>query len=98
MAKLPGLEKIDKTGALKNVIKDGKVDKDALMEGIGGLIGGTQPQGAPAPKATAEPDAAPNAKKSKKSKEAKKKKSKKDAQKDAAQDAAKQLFDSFLGN
>jgi AsmA protein len=94
VAKLPGLDKIDKTGALQNVIKDGKVDKDALMEGIGGLIGGTQP----APKATAEPDAAPNAKKSEKSKEAKKKKSKKDAQKDAAQDAAKQLFDSFLGN
>jgi AsmA protein len=99
VAKLPGLEKIDKTGALKNVIKDGKVDKDALMDGIGGLLGGSQPQAAPAPapQATVEPDAAPKAKKTKKSKTAKKK-SKKDLQKDAAEEAAKQLLDSFLGN
>ena len=99
VAKLPGLEKIDKTGALQNVIKDGKVDQDALMEGIGGLLGGTKPQAAPAPNATtADPDAAPAAKKKPKSKTAQKKKSKKDKQKDAAEDAAKQLLDSFLGN
>ncbi len=99
VAKIPGLDKIDKTGALQNVIKDGKVDKDALMEGIGGLLGGTKPQEAPAPQATEESGAAPEPeKKSKKNKSAEKKKSKKDKQKEAAEDAAKQLFDSFLGN
>ncbi len=99
VAKIPGLEKIDKTGALQNAIKDGKVNKDALIEGLGGLLGGAQPKAAPVPQATAEPDAAPKANKTpKESKTAQKKKNKKDKQKDAAGDAAKQLLDSFLGN
>jgi AsmA protein len=34
--KIPGAE------ALSNVIKDGKVDEDALIQGIGGLLGGSQ--------------------------------------------------------
>ena len=99
VAKLPGLEKIDKSGALQNVIKDGKVDQDALIQGIGGLLGGSQ--AAPAPEAAPVPGAeAPSAdtKKPAKKKTAKKKKKKKkvDAE-DVAKDAAKQLLNDFLG-
>ena len=93
VAKLPGLDKIDKTGALQNAVKDGKVNKDALIEGLGGLLGGTQPESAPAPKATAAPNAQPNAAKPKNQKAAK---NKKNNQKLDAEDAAKQLLDNFL--
>jgi AsmA protein len=45
LAKLPGL---DKTGALPNIIQDGKINKDALKEGaldsIGALLNKDQPQ------------------------------------------------------
>jgi AsmA protein len=96
VAKLPGLDKIDKTGALQNAVKGGKVNKDALIEGLGGLLGGTQPESAPAPKATAEPDAQPKAAKPKKQKAAKKKNNKKDNQKLDAEDAARQVLENFL--
>jgi AsmA protein len=96
VAKLPGLDKIDKTGALQNAVKGGKVNKDALIEGLGGLLGGTQPDSAPAPKATAEPDAQPKVAKPKKQKAAKKKNNKKDNQKLDAEDAARQVLENFL--
>ena len=89
--KLPGLDGAG-AGALSNVIKDGKVDKDALIEGVGGLLGGTQaapapaPDPAPATNATAPADAQPKPKKS-----AKKKKKKLDAE-----DVGKQLLENFL--
>ncbi len=72
VSNLPGLD--GDARALSNVIKDGKVDKDALIQGIGGLLGGTQaapspeepvspetqtvPTAQPDPAATAQPDAA----------------------------------------
>ena len=103
-SKLPG---VDKAGAFKGVIKDGKVNKDALMEGIGGLLGGTQtqtqPQGAAAtPQATPQQPQAqqpqtqsqPQAQ-TPQAKKAAKKKKKKD--KNDAQDAAKQLLNNLLG-
>jgi len=93
VTKLPGLEKIDKTGALQNAVKDGKVNKDALIEGLGGLLGGTQPESAPAPKATVEPGAPPKAAKPKNQKAAK---NKKNNQKLDAEDAAKQILENFL--
>ncbi len=104
VSKLPGLDK-DKTGALQNVIKDGKVNKDALIEGIGGLLGGSQ--AAPAPQATVEPeaqpkttqpkDAKPKATQSKntKAKDEKSTQKKKDPKRDAEK-AAKQLLENFL--
>ena len=55
---------------LSNVIKDGRIDQDALIQGIGGLLGGSQaapppqeavPQAAPAPQEALPPDAAPQA-------------------------------------
>jgi hypothetical protein len=57
ITKLPGL---DKAGAFKGVIKDGKVNKDALIEGIGGLLSGSQPA-ATEPAAPAAPAAQPQA-------------------------------------
>jgi AsmA protein len=60
ISKLPGLETIDKTGALKDVIKGGKVNKDALIEGIGGLLTGSQPA-ATQPAASAAPAEQPQA-------------------------------------
>jgi len=97
---LPG---VDKANAFKGVIKDGKVNKDALMEGIGGLLGGTQqqtqtqqPQGAAATPQAApqqpETQSQPQASQTKKAAKKKKKKDKQDAQ-----DAAKQLLNNFLG-
>jgi AsmA protein len=106
--KLPGLENIDKNGALSNVIQDGKVNEDALIEGLGGLLNKNQPadvrpQGAPLPEAQTAPNAAPNAKSQPKSKAkpkgkaAKKgKKGKKNKKKDDLEDAAKQLLNDFL--
>ena len=91
---LPGLD--GKNGALSNVIKDGKVDKDALIQGIGGLLGGTQaaptPAPAPAPAAVA-PNAQPQPVPPKNQQAAKKKKKKKKLD---AEDAAKQILDNFL--
>jgi AsmA protein len=43
VVKLPGMDKLDKTGTLQSVIKDGKVNKDALMQGLGGLLNKNQP-------------------------------------------------------
>ena len=57
VTKLPGL---DKAGAFKDVVKDGKVNKDALIEGIGGLLSGSQPA-ATEPAAPAAPAAQPQA-------------------------------------
>ena len=37
------MDKLDKTGTLQSVIKDGKVNKDALMQGLGGLLNKNQP-------------------------------------------------------
>lgn len=48
VTKLPGLDKIDKTGALSNIIKDGKINKDALIQGLGGLLNKNRPAAAPA--------------------------------------------------
>lgn len=94
---LPGLDKIDKTGALSNAIKDGKVDKDALMEGIGGLLGGTQAAPESGADAAATTDGQPKAKNAKKKRAAKNRKNKKQqTQTLDAEDAAKQILDNFL--
>ena len=89
--KLPGLENIDQSGVLQNVIKDGKVDQDALIQGIGGLLGGTQaaPAPPPPPAQAAPQGAAPAA--------AQPKQKKKVDAEDIAKDAAKQLLNDFLG-
>jgi AsmA protein len=92
---LPGLDGTG-AGALSNVIKDGKVDKDALIGGIGGLLGGTQAAPTPETDAAATPETQPKADKSNKKKSAKKKKNKQQTQKLDAEDAAKQLLDNFL--
>jgi AsmA protein len=52
VVKLPGMDKLDKTGTLPSVIKDGKVNKDALIQGLGGLLKKNQP-------AAVQPEAAP---------------------------------------
>jgi AsmA protein len=52
VVKLPGMDKLDKTGTLPSVIKDGKVNKDALIQGLGGLLNKNQP-------AAVQPEAAP---------------------------------------
>ncbi|MEZ5873591.1 MAG: AsmA family protein [Hyphomicrobiales bacterium] len=106
MSNLPGADKVDQVKAFKDVVKDGKVNQDALMEGIGGLLGGSQATGATTPEATATPDAAPDAtaptdkKKSRKKAANKDKKSKQQAaesQKLDTEDAAKQILENFLG-
>jgi AsmA protein len=67
---LPGVGNVGKTGdALSNVIKDGKVDKDALIEGIGGLLGGAA--AAPESEMSVEPKAQQE-RKAKKNRSAKK--------------------------
>ena len=43
VVKLPGMDKLDKTGTLPRVIQDGKVNKDALIQGLGGLLNKNQP-------------------------------------------------------
>jgi AsmA protein len=83
-------------GALSNVIKDGKVDKDALIGGIGGLLGGTQAAPSPETDAAATPDADPADKKSRNKKSAKKKKNNKQGQKLDAEDVGKQILENFL--
>lgn len=55
LKKLPGLG--GTAGALDGVVKDGKIDKGKLIEGIGGLLGGTQP--APAPNTAPQQNTAP---------------------------------------
>ena len=82
-------------GALSNVIKDGKVDKDALIGGIGGLLGGTQAAPSPGTDAAATPDAEPAGKNSKKNKSAKNKNNKQ-SQKLDAEDVGKQILENFL--
>ena len=52
VVKLPGMAKLDKTGTLQSVIKDGKVNKDALIQGLGGLLNKNQPP-------AVQPEAAP---------------------------------------
>jgi AsmA protein len=52
VVKSPGMDKLDKTGALPNVIQDGKVNKDAFIQGLGGLFNKNQP-------AAVQPEAAP---------------------------------------
>jgi hypothetical protein len=46
------MDKLDKTGTLQSVIKDGKVNKDALIQGLGGLLNKNQPP-------AVQPEAAP---------------------------------------
>lgn len=91
---LPGLDGTG-AGALSNVIKDGKIDKDALIGGIGGLLGGQQAAPTPETDAAATPEAQPKSQKPNQKKPAKKKK-KQQTQKLDAEDAAKQLLDNFL--
>jgi AsmA protein len=43
VVKLPGMDKLDKTGTLPRIIQDGKVNKDALIQGLGGLLNKNQP-------------------------------------------------------
>lgn len=96
---LPGL---DNAGALSNVVKDGKVDKDALMEGIGGLLGGTQAAPETGAGAAATQGAKPKADNAKRKRAAKNRKNnnnnnnKQQPQPLNAEDAAKQLLDNFL--
>jgi AsmA protein len=62
VVKLPGMDKLDKTGTLPSVIQDGKVNKDALIQGLGGLLNknqpaAVQPEAAPTPATTPAPPA-----------------------------------------
>ena len=94
---LPGLENVDQSGVLQNVIKDGKVDQDALIQGIGGLLGGSQPAPAPAaPPAQAAPQGAAPAAAQPKPPAQQNAAPKVDAE-DVAKDAARQLLNDFLG-
>jgi len=94
--KIPGAE------ALSNVIKDGKVDEDALIQGIGGLLGGSQAAPVPevdtngAPPTDAAPPADAQPEKTKKSANKKKNKNQTQNQKFDAEDAAKQLLNNWL--
>ena len=51
------MDKLDKTGTLPKVIQDGKINKDALIQGLGGLLNknqppAVQPEAAPTPATT----------------------------------------------
>jgi AsmA protein len=64
--KLPGMDRLDKTGALSSVIKGGKVNKDALIQGLGGLLNknespAVQAEPAPIPAPATASQAAPSA-------------------------------------
>jgi AsmA protein len=66
VVKLPGMDKLDKTGTLSSVIQDGKVNKDALIQGLGGLLNKNQPpavesEAAPTPATAPESQAMPTA-------------------------------------
>jgi AsmA protein len=66
VVKLPGMDKLDKTGALSSVIPDGKVNKDALIQGLGGLLYKNQPpavqsEAAPTPATARASQAVPTA-------------------------------------
>jgi len=66
VVKLPGIDKLDKTGALPSVIQGGKVNKDALIQGLGGLLNKNQrpagqPEPAPTPATATGSQAAPSA-------------------------------------
>jgi AsmA protein len=93
VTKLPGL---DKAGAFKGVIKDGKVNKDALIGGIGGLLSGSQPDATqPAPQPTpktADQPKAENKKKTAAQIEAERKRQQKEQAKEAAQQLLNNLF------
>ena len=77
---------------LANVIKDGKVDQDALIQGIGGLLGGSdaapQPDGTTDTAVTADPQSLP-------SEPAPKEQPKKN-KKLKAEDIGKQLLNNWL--
>jgi len=76
------------------IIKDGKVNKDALIEGLGGLLNQNQPAAQPAPKSAAQPKAQPAQPKKTK---AQIKAEKKREQKRQAEEAAQQLLNNFFG-
>jgi AsmA protein len=66
VVKLPGMDKLDKTGTLSSVIQDGKVNKDALIQGLGGLLNKNQPpaeqsEAAPTPATAPASQAVPTA-------------------------------------
>lgn len=106
VVKLPGLDKLDKTGALPNVIQDGKVNKDALIQGLGGLLNKNQPAAvqpeaapppatAPAPQAmSTAPEAQPEAGTDDSTTA---KQTKKDKKKIDAEDVGRQILENFLG-
>ena len=88
-------------GSLDGVVKDGKIDKDKLIEGIGGLIGGgsaAQQNGAgTAPGAAAAPDATTQSQpQTKKKAQNNKKKKQNQNQKLKAEDVGKQLLNNWL--
>jgi len=94
VTKLPG---VDKAGAFKGVIKDGKVNKDALIEGIGGLLSGSQPDATqPAPQPPPKTADQPKAKDEKKT-AAQIKAERKRQQKEQAEEAAQQLLNNLFG-
>jgi AsmA protein len=104
VSKLPGADTVD---SFKDVVKDGKVNKDALIEGIGGFLGGTQTQTQPQgtvtpPQATDQPQQSqtqsqPEAQSTPQAKRAAKNRKKRKKEKLDAEDAAKQLLNDFLG-
>src|SRR5262249_21729701 len=53
-----GRERLDKTGARQRIMQDGKVNKDALIQGLGGLLNKNQPS-AVQPEAAPTPATAP---------------------------------------
>lgn len=86
-------------GALDGVVKDGKIDQNKLIEGIGGLIGGgnvaPQPDAATAPGTAAAPDATTQSQPQTK-KKAQNNKKKKQNKKLKAEDVGKQLLNNWL--
>jgi AsmA protein len=104
VVKLPGIDKLDKTGTLPRVIQDGKVNKDAVIEGLSGLLNKNQPAAvqatAPAPQAmSTAPEVQPEAEATSGSDDsmAAAKKAKKDKKKMDAEDVGRQILESFLG-
>jgi len=94
ITKLPGL---DKAGAFKGVINDGKVNKDALIEGIGGLLNQSQPDATqPAPQPTPKTADQPKTKNEKKT-AAQINAERKRQQKEQAKEAAQQLLNNLFG-
>jgi AsmA protein len=90
LVKLPGVDNLGDTSSLPAIIVDGKINKDALKQGLGEILGNKQP-GEEAP---TEQKAKEKSGKDKGAKAAKKDKT----NKKRAEEATKQLLQSLFGN